>query len=880
MTTLMGWLFDVYPSADGMVVWILDEQGRAHALRDTFTPSFYVRGPASELRAVGEMLRSRHAPVALRRTERRDLFLDREIEVLEVAVRRPELLPALVRQTSDFRPDLTYYDADIPLAQHFVLARGAFPLAFCAVDHQGGRIQRLQALDTPWEIDYRLPPLRVMTMRLDGELKDPAHSPGTGDANHGSGDLLVEIDGEEYGFGRERGRELVLGMRQLLERHDPDLILSAYGDSYLLPRLIALARHYHIDLPLNRDPAQTVAHKPAHSYFSYGRIVFRDEQHLLFGRWHIDRQNAFLAGDYGVDGTLEIARLSGLPVQTTARVSTGTGISAMQVATALRRGVLVPWQKRHPESLKTGLDLIVADKGGLVYTPIAGLHEHVAELDFTAMYPSIMVHFNISPETVGPCRCEEQGLGERHAVEGGIGDTEVPELGTPICRHRVGLVPETLAPLLQKRALYKARMRELPEGDRMREIYRRRYSAHKWLLVTCFGYLGYKNARFGRIEAHESVTAYGREVLIRSKEWVERRGFRVLHLFVDALWIYRPSTGSGHSPSTLRQAQGSGLPSISPLDPSAPRPDLGSEGGRPDYERLIGELCRETGLHIGLEGVYRWVAFLPSRVDPRSSVPNRYFGAFEGGEIKVRGIEARRHDTPEYIEATQRGMLEILARGEDADGFRSRLPEAMTYARGRLGRLRAGEVPVRELVVRHNLSRKLEEFTVRTAAARAAGQMARAGIELSPGESVRFVYSPGPEKARAWDLIEGEIPYDREVYTELLTRAVHTVVMALGVDRQTLDMWLLGGAGYWGPPGSLPPAGSVDLRAPILAVRKGEGERPRPVRWLPVRSPRRAPADLTPLPPSLNGKGETSGARGRGPSGRKMDQAPSLAPLR
>ena len=798
-STLTGWLFDVYPCDDGMLVWILDEDGRAHALRDSFSPSFYVRGPASELRAVGEMLRARRAPVTLRRAERRDLFLGREIEVLEVGVRQPGLLPALVRQTADFRPDLTYYDADIPLPQHYVLARGAFPLAYCAVEHRAGRIQRLQALDTPWEIDYRLPPLRVMTMRLDGELRDPAHRRGSHGTHGGPGDLRVEVDGREFDLPRARGRELVLGVHHLLERYDPDLILSAYGDSYLLPRLLALARHYRIDLPLNRDRAQAVAHKPAHSYFSYGRIVFRDEQHLLFGRWHIDRQNAFLAGDYGVDGTLEIARLSGLPVQTVSRVSTGTGISAMQVATALRRGVLVPWQKRHPESLKTGLDLIVADKGGLVYTPIAGLHEHVAELDFTAMYPSIMVHFNISPETVGPCRCEEESAAERHAPEGGIGDTLVPELGTPVCRHRVGLVPETLAPLLEKRARYKARMRELPEGDRMREIYRRRYSAHKWLLVTCFGYLGYKNARFGRIEAHESVTAYGREVLLRAKEWVEGRGFRVLHLFVDGLWIYRPGSRE-----------------------------------RPDYETLIEELCRETGLHIGLEGIYRWVAFLPSRVDARSSVPNRYFGAFEDGEIKIRGIEARRHDTPEYIEDTQRGMLAILARGEDAAGFRRRLPEAIDFARERLQRLRAGRVPLAELVVRHNLSRKLEEFVVRTAAARAAAELARADVDLSPGEAVRFVYTPGPEKARAWDLIEGEIPYDREVYTELLARAVQTMVMALGVDRATVDTWLLGGTGYWGPPGALPPAGA-DLHAPLLHEHRGEGAFARRVRWLPER---------------------------------------------
>ena len=42
-----------------------------------------------------------------------------------------------------------------------------------------------------------------------------------------------------------------------------------------------------------------------------------------------------------------------------------------------------------------------SDQGGLVYQPTIGLHYDVAEIDFISMYPSIMVHFNISPETVG-----------------------------------------------------------------------------------------------------------------------------------------------------------------------------------------------------------------------------------------------------------------------------------------------------------------------------------------------------------------------------------------------------------------------------------------------------------------------------------------------
>ena len=817
MPTHSAWLFDVYPSGPGMTVWLLDEHGRMHAVRDDdFVPCFYARGPEDELAALERLLRARRLPT-LRRTERRDLFLDRDLEVLEIGVPIPSMLPAVLRWASEAYPDLTYYDADIPLPQRYVLARGIFPVALCQVEYSEkpgssrnpvppvswGRLRHIETLDTPWEIDYRLPPLRVMSLYLvnrhgevvegtrassrlrapEGhsashpveETRNPGHTGASQGTRQSHADLVVEVDGRQHVFPRRHGRRLLLGVRHLLERHDPDLIITAYGDSFLLPRLLQLSQHYALPLPLNRDPGQAVAHKAAHSYFSYGRIIFRDEQHLLFGRWHLDHRNAFLGGDYGLDGTIEIARLSGLPVQTVARVSTGTGISAMQVATAWRRGVLVPWQKRQPESLKSGIDLLTADKGGLVYTPTPGLHQHVAELDFTAMYPSIMVHFNISPETVGARCCD---------------GVPVPELGTPVCRHRQGLVPETLAPLLEKRRRYKALVRVLPADDPRRQAFQRRYSAHKWLLVTCFGYLGYKNARFGRIEAHEAVTAYGREVLLRAKEIVEGRGFRVLHLYVDGLWVDRPAARE-----------------------------------RPDYEALLDEIQRDTGLHIALEGVYRWLAFLPSRVEPRVTVANRYFGAFEDGTLKVRGIEARRHDTPTFIRETQLGALEILAEAPDAAGFRRLLPQAITYAGERLQALRGGRAPLEELVVAHNLSRRPEEFVVRTAAARVAGELTRAGVELSPGERLNFVYVPGPEKARAWDLIDAPTAYDRQAYTVLFLRALESLFAPVGVDASTLALWLLGDAGYWGPPGILPPPG-VDARWPLLATKRANRRPP------------------------------------------------------
>ena len=65
--------------------------------------------------------------------------------------------------------------------------------------------------------------------------------------------------------------------------------------------------------------------------------------------------------------------------------------------------------------------------------------------------------------------------------------------------------------------------------EKRREIYDRKQTALKWMLVTSFGYLGYRNARFGRIEAHEAVTAFGRESLLQAKEICEEQGFELRH---------------------------------------------------------------------------------------------------------------------------------------------------------------------------------------------------------------------------------------------------------------------------------------------------------------------------------------------------------------
>ena len=82
-----------------------------------------------------------------------------------------------------------------------------------------------------------------------------------------------------------------------------------------------------------------------------------------------------------------------------------------------------------------------------------------------------------------------------------------------------------------------------------------------------------------------------------------------------------------------------------------------------DFQQLLDEIARDTSLPVALDGVYRWVAFLPSRVDARLPVPNRYFGVFQDGSTKVRGIELRRRDSAPFIAQVQSRTAQLPGAG-------------------------------------------------------------------------------------------------------------------------------------------------------------------------------------------------------------------------
>jgi DNA polymerase II len=756
MKEYTGWLFDLYAQKDGIALWLTGKDNKPHSFTQPFSIRFYVGGPFHRLRQLWKFLWEK--PVRLSRTQRRDLHEGMK-DVLEVNVLNPSLFDGLFREVNQLFPDLLYYDADIPLLLRYSAEYGVFPLGRCRVQiKHGWSISSITPLDNPWELDPHLPDLRILEIRPD---TNPSHALPKY--------LRVQFDHCDYKLPLDDPRQLLFSINAILRRFDPDVILTSYGDTWLFSYLQEISTKTKIPFNPNRDLTRSIHKKKEISFVNYGQAHYRGEQVHLFGRWHVDDQNCMTFGDYGLIGAIEQARVTGLPVQEIARRSPGAGIAAMQILTALRRKILVPYQQQKGEVPKTYNELVVSDRGGLVFEPLSGVFPNVAIIDFMSMYPSIITEYNISPETVG---VEEDAF-------------EIEEMGIKIS-PREGLVPAALKPMVEKRIKVKRLLKQMDKNDTRYLRYKAYKNALKWLCVVAYGRLGFANSTFGRINSHEVVSYVGRKLLLAAKEIAEDHGFTVIHAYVDSLFICRPDAAKEE-----------------------------------DFQSVLDEIEQETKLPIELEEVYSWMAFVSSRQNPNISVANRFFGLQSDGEYKLRGLASRREDTPLFVAMAQLQVLQILSKEKDPSQLGKLFPEVLNILREKISALSNIKVLIEELLVTQTLSRELVEYRAPSPGARAAGQLQAIGKNIQMGQKIQFLYVKTKPGVHAWDLPEPFNPtwIDTARYKELLFRAVHEVLQSLGVTESVLRNWMFSEASYLLPPGLLHTSQEMPLFANLKRVR-------------------------------------------------------------
>jgi len=297
-------------------------------------------------------------------------------------------------------------------------------------------------------------------------------------------------------------------------------------------------------------------------------------------------------------------------------------------------------------------------------------------------------------------------------------------------------------------AIRREQQRGHPDDDRLAKV-EGRSGALKWIFVACFGYQGFSNAKFGRIECHEAINAFAREILVATKQRLEAGGWRVVHGIVDSIWV-------------------------------TPHPDV-DDADREALETLAAEITDTVEIRLEHEGHYDWVAFVPQR-ESNAGALTKYFGKVAGAdEFKLRGIEARQRSTPEFIAEIQRACLERFAA--------TRSPEAVLEClQDAIERLYAREVAVEQLVERNRVSKPLEGYSQNTQNVAALKRARNQDLTVHPGQDIAYVVvddevSSRDRVALAHEDVEAYIP---SYYETQLVRAVESILAPLGWDRSDI----------------------------------------------------------------------------------------------
>jgi len=307
--------------------------------------------------------------------------------------------------------------------------------------------------------------------------------------------------------------DILTSVQGALEDHDPDILVCSTTE--IIPTLHEMAAVVGAEnFTLSRWPDVDYQQLAGRStYASYGRVGHSPARYNVPGRAIIDESNTFFYGETNLEGVCDLVSRSKKPVQELAWASIGNVLTAIQICEAHDRGVLVPWNSWRHEFFKPMGTLHGADRGGFIFAPEVGFHEDVHELDFSSLYPNIICARNVSPDVVR-CKCHRDR-------------NDVPEPGYSICDER-GYLVDVLQPIIDARdeikaAIRREKQRDKPDRERLKEL-EGRSEALKWILVACFGYQGFSNAKFGRIECHEAINAFAREILLTAKQRLEAGG--------------------------------------------------------------------------------------------------------------------------------------------------------------------------------------------------------------------------------------------------------------------------------------------------------------------------------------------------------------------
>jgi len=142
-------------------------------------------------------------------------------------------------------------------------------------------------------------------------------------------------------------------------------------------------------------------------------------------------------------------------------------------------------------------------EGAFVFEPVPGLYENLVMFDFTSMYASVIVTYNLSKTTL-----KDDGSFEKKA----------------------GFFPTMLEEIIEKRKKHKKEYAANPSG-----MLKARSNAYKLLANASYGYQGFFGARYYCREAAAATARLAKENILSAIDKIEKDGHKIIYSDTDSI---------------------------------------------------------------------------------------------------------------------------------------------------------------------------------------------------------------------------------------------------------------------------------------------------------------------------------------------------------
>jgi DNA polymerase elongation subunit (family B) len=213
----------------------------------------------------------------------------------------------------------------------------------------------------------------------------------------------------------------------------------------------------------------------------------------------------------------------------------------------------------------------IAYEGAIVLPPKIGMYldQPISVLDFNSLYPTNMIAYNLSPDTLVSVRhvdtegftTERMGLTKEEILkyeENGYVFEEIEYdrrensevVGKTMCTFvqpndnpmTLGILPKTLDILLKKRKEFKQKMEDLQYDEAQRSVFNGAQLAYKVVANSIYGQAGARTSPIRNMFVAACTTAAGRNALFNAKRIAESEfGGNVVYGDTDSIFIKFPT---------------------------------------------------------------------------------------------------------------------------------------------------------------------------------------------------------------------------------------------------------------------------------------------------------------------------------------------------